>query len=91
MSDRPLESEVERPACVYAKSRRWLTEKIAHAGRRGFPDRYFLRDGITILIEFKRPDEEPTTQQLKRHKEIREHGGTVYVVDNLDEAMRILR
>lgn len=88
----PLESELQRNAYNYALSRGWFAEKIMRARRKGFPDYYFLRNGRTVLIEFKRsPDEEPTAQQLKRHKEIREHGGEVFVVDTLDQAKGILR
>lgn len=88
----PLESELQRNAYNYALSRGWFAEKVMRTRRRGFPDYYFLRDGRTVLMEFKRsPDEEPTAQQLKRHKEIREHGGEVFVVDTLELAMEILR
>lgn len=84
------ETEVEGPARDYAKSRGWYADKIMRTGRKGFPDHFFARKGRIILIEFKRPLEEPTIQQLKRHKELRAHGVEVFVVDNLDDARRIL-
>lgn len=86
-----LESDIQCDAYHYALSRGWFAEKIMRTRRNGFPDYLYIRDGKVIFIEFKRPDEEPTVQQLKRHKEMREHGATVCVVDNLAEAKRILK
>lgn len=86
-----LERDIERPAHEFAKSRGWMAEKIMRTGRRGFPDHLFIRDGVTIYIEFKRPGELPSPQQLRRHAEMRKHGASVFVVDSLDEAMRLLR
>lgn len=85
-----LESSIQSSVIEYAKSRGWLVEKVMKTSRNGFPDLYLLRRGVHILIEMKRPLEEPTTQQLRRHREIRNHGGTVYVFDNLDDAKKVL-
>lgn len=86
----PLESDIEGPAHDFARSRGWFAEKIRCAGRRGFPDHYFVRNGRTILIEFKRPGKYPRVQQEKRIAELRAHGAEVFVVDTLDQAVRIL-
>lgn len=90
MTSQVRETEVEGPARDYAKSRGWYADKIMRTGRKGFPDHFFARQGRIILIEFKAPNKEPETQQLKRHKELRAHGVEVFVVDNLDDARRIL-
>jgi hypothetical protein len=90
-SDNPLESSIEKEAMAYAESRGWFQIKIMRASIRGFPDRFLVRDGVVILIEFKRHGKGPTVQQTKRHTELRAHGCTVYVIDNPDEAKRILR
>jgi len=90
MTSQIRETEVEGPARDYAKSRGWYADKIMRTGRRGFPDHFFLRQGRVILIEFKRPGEVPEPHQLKRHREIREHGGEVFVVDSLEVAREIL-
>ena len=90
LEDKLLEKEIERPAHDYAKLRGWIAEKIMRTGRKGFPDHFFARSGRVLLIEFKRPGELPNRQQLKRHRELREHGVEVFIVDNLDEAKRIL-
>lgn len=90
MSDNTRESEIERDAMDYAELRGWFQDKIMLTSKRSFPDRYLVRNGRTILIEFKAPDEPPRPKQAKRHRELREHGAEVFVVDNLDDAKRIL-
>lgn len=90
MAIHELESDLQSDAYSFAISRGWFGEKIMKARRKGFPDYYFIRKGRTVLIEFKKDGEEPNAQQLKRHREIREHGGEVFVVDNLDRAKEIL-
>lgn len=96
MGERPvsgindLESDLQRDAYNYALSRGWFAEKIMRTRRNGFPDYFYLRNGQTIHIEFKKSGEPANRQQLKRHREMREHGGQVFVVDNLDDAKRVL-
>lgn len=69
----------------------YKVRKLMFIGVRGAPDRMFGRDGEAILIEFKRPGEEPGAQQLKRHEELREcFGFRVYWTDSYSEACRIL-
>lgn len=85
-----LESELERDHRSRAIEAGWMVVKIMRASPNGFPDRLYLRDGRYVLIEWKRPGKPATPQQIKRHKEIRAHGGEVYVVDNVVEANRIL-
>lgn len=88
----PLESDLQRDAVAYAISRGWFAEKIMKTRRKGFPDYFFLRKGILVQVEFKRsPDDHPSAQQTLRIGEIRAHGGTVYVLDNLDEFKRLFR
>jgi hypothetical protein len=41
--------------------------------------------GVRFDIEAKKPGGEPTANQLNRHQEIREGGGIVLLVDNVDE------
>lgn len=87
----PLESSVEGDACDYAKTRGWMVFKFVSPGRKGVPDRLFIRDGRHLFIEFKRLNNEARRQQEKRHREMREHGAEVYVVDNLKDAYELLR
>lgn len=86
----PRESKVEKDIRVFAERRGWWVAKFVSPGKRGVPDRIFIRAGVVVFIEVKRPGEEPTRQQLKRHREMREHGATVHTVDNFADATRIL-
>lgn len=90
MTSQVRETEIEQPARDYAVSRGWFADKIMRTGRRGFPDHFFARKGRVILIEFKRPGEPPKSQQVIRHRELRDHGVEVFVVDNLEKAREIL-
>lgn len=84
------EIAIEYPACDFAELRGWMVCKFTSPGLRAVPDRLFIRNAVVIFIEFKAPGEPATPQQLKRHREMRAHGAIVYVVDNLDDAKRIL-
>ncbi len=84
------ESKVESDIRIYAKHRGWWQAKFVAPGKRGVPDRLFIRRGCVIFIEIKKAGETPTVQQARRHTEMREHGAKVYWVDNLNDAMEIL-
>jgi hypothetical protein len=86
-----LEKEVERDGSDYALSRGWLEYKITSPSVRGFPDRFYARRGRIVLAEWKRGDEQPTDQQLKRHKELRDAGVEVVVLRSVDQAQRLFR
>lgn len=85
------EIEIEQPASRYAESRGWFEIKIEKASKRAFPDRLYIRHGLTIYVEYKAPGEKPTEQQLLRHKELRNHGAFVYVIDTMKDAYDTFR
>lgn len=86
-----LESELEKDAIDFAKKHGWLAMKFVSPGKRGVPDRLFIRGGRVVFIEFKRRGEKPSVQQEHRIKELRDHGANVYVCDSLEYAHLILR
>ena len=95
------ESDIERPASAYAALRRWFTFKLMRANINGLPDRWHFRrvrrcphcgnQTQVLLIEYKATGEAARPDQLERIEELRAAGVTVYVVDDLDEAKRLLR
>lgn len=90
------ESVIEGDIVEYAESRGWWTTKYTSPGRRGVPDRIFLRkrqgEGKrTVFIEVKKVGEEPTVQQAKVHRDMRAQGAEVYWTDNLEEAKQWLK
>lgn len=87
--------DIEQPAKRFAESRGWLIEKVVSLSRKAWPDRFCVRreDGVTriMLVEFKKPGKEPTTQQLKRHQELRDLGLEVHWVNTLEQAYELFR
>lgn len=86
-----LEKNIEKEGCEYAAKRGWYEAKLVSPNKRGWPDRFYARRGRIVLVEWKRPGEPATTQQLKRHRELREAGVEVCVLDNLEDAKRLFR
>lgn len=85
------ESKLEKDSGEFAESRGWWQFKIMKASKNGVPDRYYARRGRSIFVEYKKEDKPPTAQQLKRHKDMRDHGIEVFVVDTFEQAKEILR
>lgn len=86
-----LESEIVAEAHEYAILRGWWTIKVDTPTCDGVPDRLYLRRGVYVWIEWKKPGGPLSAKQKKRIREMREHGATVYVFDNLEDAKAVLR
>jgi hypothetical protein len=82
---------VEEPAIEFAQRRGWWHTKVGSLTRNGQPDDLFVRAGVYLWIEFKAAGQEPTVQQLKRHKEMRERGMDVRWTDSLHQAKEWLQ
>ena len=80
---------IEEAVIEVFEKRGWYQRKVVFAGVKGSPDRWLLRKGMWVLIEFKRPGEHPDGNQARRHRELREHGQEVYVVDNLADGLKL--
>ncbi len=80
------ESKVEKDIREWAEATGWWVAKFTSPGKRAVPDRLFIRDGVHLFGEIKRPGELPTAQQALRHKEMRAHGAIVRVWDNVNDA-----
>lgn len=81
-----IETEVVRRA----KKLGWTGYKASWVGQRGAPDRLFVRDGIHVWIEFKRPGKEPTEQQWRMIDRLRAAGMNVEWCDSVGSAMGTL-
>lgn len=62
---------------------------VVRLAKPGTPDR-FAAIGVPIWIEVKREGEKPTPVQLAAHKELRENGSLVFVVDDARDVPVIL-
>jgi hypothetical protein len=87
----PVESDLQSDIIDFAEMRGWWCQKIVSQSARGIQDLLAIRHGRHVFIEVKKPGEEPTVQQAKRARDMRAHGATVYAVDNIEDARRILR
>jgi len=85
-----LESSIESDILQRAKRRGWFVVKLMKCSINGMPDRLLHRKGYTMYMEIKKLGEPATEQQLKRHRELRQQGIPVHLVDNLDDAYAIL-
>lgn len=82
---------VEGPAIKYAESRGWWHIKVTSPTSNALPDDLFVRNGQYLWIEFKAPGQEPTVQQYKRHRDMRDDGMDVRWTNDLEEAKRWLK
>lgn len=87
----PLEKDIEKRVCDYAKSLDMLCYKFTSPSRRSVPDRMFItKAGVVFFIEFKRKGQKPTASQEVEIAKIRSQGVKCFVVDNVDQGKTIL-
>lgn len=79
-----LESKIEEKVQKFAEERGWLVRKLQWIGRRAAPDRFYLRAGRVVLVEFKRAGKKPDPLQEREHKRLREHGAEVIIIDSVE-------
>ncbi len=85
---RQLEKTDEQKARDWAPTRGWIEYKLVSPECNGFPDRFYARRGVIILAEWKKPglaEKGLSQNQIRRHKELREHGVTVKVFDTFEQ------
>ena len=87
-----IEAVMEEVVVDDARKAGWFVEKIKWMGRRGAPDRLFIKDGRVIFIEFKRPGKgnNTSTGQDKSIAALKAAGVECYVFDTPTAAYRIL-
>lgn len=80
----PLEKDIEKRVCDYAKSLGMLCYKFTSPSRRSVPDRMFItKTGVVFFIEFKRRGEKPTPSQEVEIAKIEKQGVKVFIVDDV--------
>jgi hypothetical protein len=78
------ESVIEGAVCDYATVRGWLVRKLGWIGRRGAPDRLFMKGGRAIFVEFKATGEKPDPIQVREIARMRSAGMEVHVIDDIE-------
>ena len=86
-----LEKHIEARVCDYAKQRGLLVYKFTSPARAAVPDRLFiLPGGRMFFCEFKREGQKPTPAQEREHKRLRAYDVPVFVIDNVDDGLRMV-
>lgn len=87
----PLEKDIERRVCEYARAKGCLAYKFMSPATAHVPDRLIITpNGVIAFIEFKRAGGKPTPAQAVEHERMRKHGARVYVVDNAESGKRVV-
>lgn len=77
------EKTIEQKFREAVKAAGGLAVKFASPGFDGVPDRLaLLPDGKMAFVEVKAPGEKPRPLQLVRHRQLRQLGFKVYVLDD---------
>lgn len=88
----PLEKDIERKVCDYAKSFGCLAYKFTSPARRSVPDRLFILPhgkGV-FFVEFKRRGQKPTDSQQAEIAKIEKQGTSVFVIDSVDAGKNLI-
>ena len=96
------EKEIEEYSRKLAVTRGWLVRKVKWLGRRGAPDRIFLKKASepcilcqgnhrALFVEFKRPGGKPTPLQEREIERLRASGAAVYGVDSKEAADELFK
>lgn len=76
-------SKIEKDATSWAEKQGWWSIKIAKTNKRGVPDRFYMKDGNPVFVEFKGPRETVKEQQKRRIAEIIKAGGEAWACRSL--------
>jgi len=85
------ESWLENTAVEEAEADGWLVRKVKYIGRDAAPDRWFLKDGRWVIIEFKDYGEPLKPQQALEAKRLKAHGAEVYAIDTIEDFRRVIQ
>lgn len=80
-----VEAVLEKAFCERVKSFGGVTYKLMPHGRRSKPDRIGFLRGVMMLVEFKKPGEEPEPHQAREHARLAKLGFHVEVISTWEE------
>ena len=86
-----LEKQIEYELVSGAKKRGGIAPKFVSPGMSGMPDRLvLLPEGKMGFVELKAPGKKPRVLQEKRHRDLRNLGYRVYVLDKAEKVGEVL-
>ena len=83
------ESTIEKAVNKYARSLGWLAYKFTSPSNRGVPDALYIKDGLTIYVEFKAPGKQLRPLQAEVIKRFRANGAIVHVIDSIEQGKEV--
>lgn len=87
-----LEAKIEDDVVRWAKKSGWIILKLNNPWSKGWPDRLFISpEGDHVYIEFKKPGGRVRKLQKVRAAHLIRNGCQVYLCDNVDSAIQVLR
>ena len=84
------EATIEGTVVGLAEAAGWLARKLTYPGRRGAPDRMFIKGGRVEFVEFKRPGKRPDPLQSRELQRLRDHGMSATCVDSVAQGCQLL-
>ena len=87
-----LEKHIELYVVKWAKTNGMRVRKLNGLGAQSWPDRLFcIPGGRPVFIEFKKPGGVPTPLQWDMINGLKRDGYEVYVIDNREAGIAVLR
>ena len=87
-----LEKKIEQKLVKAVKKEGGLCLKFVSPGMDGMPDRLILMPGGRMaFVELKAPGKKPRLLQLRRHKQLRQLGFLVFVLDSSKQIPGIIK
>ncbi|QAX31809.1 VRR-NUC domain-containing protein [Leisingera sp. NJS204] len=80
---------MERKVCEAAKRAGWLVYKFVSPTQKGVPDRFFVRAGRVVFVEFKAAGKKPTPLQARQIEKLIDQGMEVHVIDSVEDGARL--
>ncbi len=86
------EKQIEQELVKAVKAEGGICPKLICPGMNGMPDRLVLLPGCRIgFVEVKAPGKKPRLLQLRRHKQLRQLGFLVFVLDSSKQIPGIIK
>ena len=84
------EHHIEQALKTAVETSGGLCWKLVSPGVAGVPDRLCLKNGRAVFVEVKAPGCKPRPIQNRRIQQLRDHGFTVLVIDQVEQIEGVL-
>lgn len=80
-----LESQIQSKIKAQLEKKGYLVIKLIQTTLNGIPDLMALKNGTTIFIEVKRPNNKPTPLQSYRHQQLLKQGFQTIIATSIKD------